>query len=468
MSRSIHTTRHTVVALSRKKFSSADAKQAALKEAFADLARKRRIKRQVSEERAQTGPPLEGVALETIPVEVLDEGKFVHHGASARDIRAVLAALPGAATLGIAKIQLSLGKAYMEEQAHDEAPLRDPIVRRPSHTIFPGVYCGGVLGTYGTATGLVSVYAFVHDPAKLALPRPVCELYLRLHALKTLVHEVAHHHDRVARTARGRWRFDRKATVEWYAEQREHEWTRSVVLPYLERAYPKEASALRKWVGHYGGFKTGLKFFAGDTRRTERNGLERLVLPTSGAFENWVGELAKCQSLAESRLAFARQLHYADAYEDCLGVVDGILARQPECIAALTCKADTLVHLERFDEALSLAERVLRSEPTNSDAWETRGDVLEHRKDWKGLLINCDQWGAAGRLKRLARRKLQMHRAVACCALGLEPQMEKALQAYLATSRTRSEEQARRMGVFVRRRVFRRAGKPDPHAPPSA
>jgi tetratricopeptide (TPR) repeat protein len=459
MARRIHPTRRTLREPGRQRSSSPKEKREAVEEAGAALGRKQQIQRLVKAERNCAKPPLAGTAGKTIRIAVRDECELVHHGASPQDIRAILAVLPSAATAGIARIQLAQGKQYMDERADDAGENCDPFTRRPSCEVFPGVFGGKVVGTYDGRSGIIWIYAYVYDPARLPLPRTLCEFYLRLHALKTLVHEVAHHHDHVARLARGRRRSDRRPANEWYAEKMEHTWTRTLVLPYLQRTYPKEARALRKWVAHRGGLLVGLEFFAGDARRTERNGWERLVFSTAGAFESWVGELPHCRSLGESRLALARELHSADAYRDCLTILDAVLAKEPESIPALACKADTLVHLERPDEALALAEHVLRSAPGHSAAWRIRGDVLEGRKDWAKLLLNSAAWQRSPRLKRAAARILHLHRAVACCVLGDDAGLAASVEAHLALIAFRNKDGSSKRRLSVMRNVRRRAGK---------
>lgn len=467
MSRSIHTTRRTLRDLRKKKFASAEDRQAALKKARSEIWKKRRIKRQVAEERGRENPPLAVAAVGTIPVEVWDTGPFVQHGASEADVRAILALLPSAACEGIASIRLCLGREYMEERADDDDDERDPFTGRKSFEIFPRVYAGDVLGTYSFKVGRIAIYAFVFDPAKLPLSAPLCTFYLRLHALKTFVHEVAHHHDEVCRKARGRWRADREENSEWYAEKMEYEWTHEIVLPYLERTYPKEARALRRWVAHRGGLLLPLAFFAGDCRTTERNGMVRLVSSTSSAFETLVSEVTTAGSLAESRLGFAWDLHFADAYEDCLAILEKLLARAPEWIEALTCQADTLVHLERLDEALAVAEKVLHLEPANAEARESRGDVFERRKDWAALLENCARWERSGTPPHMAMRDMLLHRAVAHCALGDEVAMRASFEANLALRQSRSAEAAQRHALALFRGIHRRAGRPLPEKIPA-
>lgn len=462
MARSIHTTRRTLRELSAKKFPDGQQKQTAIEEAAESLSQKRRIKRMVKFERRLRSPTPAPTDVSTIPIDVRDQSEFVHHGASADDIRAILDALPESARLGVSRIQLSLGKAYMDERADEFGDDRDPFTKRLSSEVLPGVYCGEILGCFTIKSGLVSVYAYVYDRKRISLPLPLCEFYLRLHALKTFVHEMAHHHDRVARMARGRWRSDRKHTVEWYAEKMEHKWTHEIVLPYLERTYRRDATALKNWVGHRGGIRVGLDFFAGDSRRTQRDGLERLVFTTPSAFESWVEELPRCKTLAESRLAFAWELHYCDLYDQCLELLNSLVAASPNWVPALTCKADTLVHLERLDEALRTAERALELDSTNADAWEIRGDVFEYRKEWRTLLLNCDVWERSGRLARSAQRELLMHRAIAHCGMDRIPEMEAAIGAHLTLFIFKTQEIAARRRKFAFARVFRRAARPVP------
>lgn len=350
----------------------------------------------------------------------------------------------------------------MDEWGEGRGGQRDPFTGRLGSEMFSGVFCGEILGCFTVISGLISIYAYVCDPSRIPLPLSLCRFYLRLHALKTFVHEVAHHHDNIARIARGRWRFDKKATGELYAEEMEHKWTQETVLPYLWQNYAKDARTLQKLVAHRGGLQLGLDFFAGDSRRTRRDGLQKLVFTTSRAFECWVDELPTCKSLGESRLAFAWELHYSDRYEQCLEILNRVLAKSIDWIPALTCKADTLVHLEKYDEALLIARRVLRIQPSNSDAWETQGDVFEFQDDWKALLENCAAWEHGGRFTRRAKRQLLMHRAVAYCALGKTPEMEAAIAAHLALFEGKTPEAAARRRKHIHIRVFRRAGRAVP------
>jgi tetratricopeptide (TPR) repeat protein len=356
----------------------------------------------------------------------------------------------------LARIKLILGKEYIEKCFRDEYEERDPFTGRLSVELFPAVYEAPCFGTYASGRGSITIHAHVFEPRNLPMPRHICEFYLRLRALTTLAHEVAHHHDEIQRVRRGRWLADRKENVESYAEKMEYQWTREFVLPYLQETYSEAANELLNWVECQGGVRPTLEFFAGDHRATRRDGLIRLFFSTSGAFESWVGKLAKCRDLVSSRLAFAWELHYVDEYDLCLQVLERILEDKPVLSEALTCKADTLIHLGREDEAFAISEQVLAAEPTNGDAWEVRGDVLESRRDWVALLENCDRWLAQVPSDSPSRFDAFQHRAVAYCALGDIEKMEIWMNAWVNFgNRKRNPE-------HIRRQTFRRAGKPLP------
>ncbi len=452
MSRSIHTTRKTVSQLARKKFDSAKEKIETLDNAHRKLEKKRRIKRQVSAERHRSPPPVAGMDCSTIPIETHDASQYVHHGASLNDLRAILKMLPDAAKEGISSIKLVLGKEYLEEWS-DKYEERDPFTERLSSEILPGVYGGISYGTYSPSTARIALYAYVYDSDRLPIPQNICELYLRLCALKTFVHEVAHHHDEIHRVARGRWLADRKENFEWYAAKREHEWTRQIVIPYLEKTYSEDVKELLDFVEHKGGLRLPLEFFCGDSRSTLRNGLIRFSFSTDSAFESWVGELSKCADIVASRLAFAWELHYSDQYESCLQIVERLIAAGGSKLEVLICKADTLVHLEGFDEALSIAERILSSATAIGEAWEIRGNVFEHTENWTSLLANCDRWLASVDENSQSRFDAYQHLAIAHCALGNFKEMDRWIEIWVNFGERKRKEQ------FVRRSVYRRAGR---------
>jgi hypothetical protein len=461
MSRSIHATYRSLAKLRRQDFSDTRASAEAISQEQIALRRKRRIKRQVSDERQGHPAPDRSVRLPAgqIPIRESDGSAHVFHAASAPDVRAVMEALPAEAVEGIDEVRLLLGRDYMLERDPEKSERVDPLTGRPGQLMFPGVYGGSILGTYFPMSGRISLYAYVIDWSRVCAPRVIVELYLRLHALKTLVHEIAHFYDHVARVARGRWLADRRENNEWYAEKMEHEWTEQIVLPVLHRLYPRECRLFRGWMRQRGGADLPLDFFAGDFRRTRRDGLTRLVSPTSDAFERWMAELPSSATRPAASLSLAWALHYSDCYRECLALVDRILDENPTHLGARECRIDTLGHLERVDEVLAEVEVILRVSPGSEPAWRARADVFESREDWPGLLEICAGWlRASGRSPR-HRRQCLLYQAVARCASGDAAGMEASLAGYAETFRGQLPHVVRRRVEIRRGGVLRRAGK---------
>lgn len=465
MSRSIHTTRKSLAALKTRKFADEKERAEALSEAETALTRKRRIKWLASEERHRTPPDGARTTPMSVSVTVQDLRAHVYHAVSESDIRAVMEQLPATAVHGISEIRLCLGSKYIAERVEDLGGKPDPYTGRLGSPSFPGVYTGTVLGTYFPARGLITIYAYVVDRSRLPVPWPICELFLRLLALKTLVHEVAHFHDRTARVSRGRWLADRHENLEWYAEKMEHRWTTEIVAPYLEHRYAKECRLFESWVEQRGGTTLPLRFFAGDSRRTERDGLTRLVFSTSGAFEDWIERLPRCGSPRDAKFALARELHYADSYNECVAILNRILDNDAADAIARGFRADTLVHLDRLDEALVDADSVIAADPTQTDGWIARAHVLECRKQWSALRETCEKWSATKHGSGRHRRECYRHLAIACCALDDLETMENSLSAYWRMFRFKDPEVVKRRALWMRRAIFRRAGKPLPDDP---
>lgn len=456
MSKSIHTTYRTLSDLKQQDFSSAAEYEKKLREVQQALRRKRRIKKRVTHERHLSPPPPgQLTTAKSVEIEVRDMHDKVHHAATEDDIRAVLLRLPITATDGLTSIRLELGHAVMAENVSRLGGEPDPWLGRLSRESMPGIYIPTILGEYFPHTANISIYAPVYEAGAVPIPSSLCELYLRIEVLQTLVHEVAHHHDTVHRVRRGRWLADRHENVENYAENMEHRWTHEIVLPYLQERYPREVRALQLWVARRGGWKPPLSFFAEDTRRTERNGLTRFRWGTRSALESWIRELPEFKTPLAARLAFAWEIHYADLYPECLQVLDRCLKWHPCDTSLLLCRADTLVHLDKPGEALIIADRLLLADSTLSDAWEIRGNVLVFEKDWPSVLENCQSWRSNVGVGDDNRRSLTLDLAAAHCALGQEEAMNDVIQAYLAHFKVPSTNREKNL----RRQILRRAGK---------
>lgn len=160
-------------------------------------------------------------------------GGRLYFPASVDDMRGVVRLLPADVASGIRRIALEVGTRYINR--FGESDFRDPILNRKSVEVFPGVFAPSILGTYARRTMEIQIFGYVKT-ADAALDR-VDELNLKFHMLETLLHELAHHQDRMRRTRRGRWHADKTETLEEYAEAMTLEWGETVLIPYLAERY---------------------------------------------------------------------------------------------------------------------------------------------------------------------------------------------------------------------------------------
>lgn len=245
MSRSIHATRAELRRALRKRWASPERRRDELGRLVWAVRHKRELKRVVAAERRAPSLAFTPTPVEAVDVRVVDTGACVHHTATPEDVREVLRRLPPGTLDGLASVELRLGLHVQEDgppPEEDEAP--DPFTGRLGVERYPGVYAGRVLGRYLPAHARIELYAHVYDPA---LPeREFWEALLRYDALRTLVHEAAHHHDVAHRAARGRWTARPGARAERFACAREEAWAEACILPYLRERHPREARLIER------------------------------------------------------------------------------------------------------------------------------------------------------------------------------------------------------------------------------
>ena|SRR5206468_4754685 len=170
-------------------------------------------------------------------VTIEHEHDVVFFPVSSEVVRQVIGLLPPGAIDGLRSVRLEAGLRYVNQHA-DPGDEPDPLLGRRGFEIFPGVYAPSIRGTYSVKSGDIRVFCYVKSTTLVLTPRQ--EADVRRAILRTLVHEVAHHYDRVNRVARDRWRMDNVAKVERYAEGLAERWCAQVVTPYLEAIYAKQ------------------------------------------------------------------------------------------------------------------------------------------------------------------------------------------------------------------------------------
>lgn len=399
MSRSYHATRAKLARLEREDFAKRKAKTHAVDFTRAELRQKRTTTRMARTLRRRHGHA--PAAPDSIAVRCVGGGAYVHFPAGADDVREVLRRLPRGVTDGLAGVVLRLGKEAAEErEARAEfASEPDPFTGRPSSLHFPGVWCGRLLGRYRAWAAEIELYGYVFDPAHPQ--QDVWMLLLKLEALCTLTHEVAHHHDHTCRVARGRWTAGYAEAVERYAEAMQHRWTHDVVVPWLRERYPDEVARLERWIEHHGGIAIPFEGLVDDPRVTGRGGSinpTRAVWSMRQAVSQVLEGLARGEPAWKIRLDFARDLHFMDRFDEALRVIDGILAERPAERTVRLVRADVLDHLGRHAEALELARALATEDAECDEAWRLVMDAAESLGAWTEALE------AATRRIELARR----------------------------------------------------------------
>lgn len=385
MSRSIHTTRGKLNLERRYQLSNDESKETRISKLQEELDTKRIIKREKELTRKSKKiniKHLEPVDPKGIVINVMDEGEYIHYPITKDDLVEVAKRLPVNAIAGIESITLCLGKEYQEEEFEGFGEKSyDPYTGR----IYSGngpIYTPPILGVYRWSNNRIFLFAYVYDRHKLELD--VVEPFLRLKMLRTFIHEVAHHDDSLRRSGRGHCFGLNEDRCENYAEVQETLWAESIVLPYLVETYPDEYSRLTSWIKEMGGIDISLKRLIGESSGRVGN-LYRLGFTVDSAVEEMIKNVSDGKSHREVMLDFANDLHIGDHYDECMKALETLLSRDSLDAEALGVKADTLIHLEKYDEAEITAKECLRIAPSNVDALDVLCDAEIRRKNWELL-----------------------------------------------------------------------------------
>jgi len=223
MSRSIHTNR------SRRQFG-----KLGLFIDWNEIHRKQDLKSSALRDREIDMVPNDAVSADLLLIDVADRSPYLFFPASIEDMRAVLRALPVGSLDGVAAVRLEAGTRYINAGAKWHAVI-DPFLGRKSVQIFSTVYLPMIFGTYSFRSQTVRLFGYAKSP-RTALSQYE-QAALELHSLATLVHEVAHHFDRLRRMGGGRPWSAMGSKAEEFADERMRVWTMEIILPYLRRKH---------------------------------------------------------------------------------------------------------------------------------------------------------------------------------------------------------------------------------------
>ena len=374
MARSIHTTRKDLREARLRSYRDEKIKATEVAEAKKELARKRSIKESILDlRRAESvvGPT------SPVPIRVLDNAPHIFHAATAADIEAIQERLPPGVMEGLSEIVFSLGEHIQLEGEDSNIWDPDPITSRIGVEILPGFYKGRIWGTYDHPVCRITLHAFVFDPSKpTAMPTVA---YFKLQILSTFVHEVAHHFDHTQRVARGRWLAHEEEKVERFADDRQHAWTQTCVVPYLEEAYPHDVAELLQWLEVNGAVRFSLGELIPDRRHFYVSTIQQAV-------EELLKDVQGGTNRIERLFSFAVNLKIADLYERAQEVINNILATAPKHEDALELRASIWNFQGQYAMAAPLALQVLASNPRNHRARITLTRAHEGLEQWAKVI----------------------------------------------------------------------------------
>lgn len=374
MSRSIHDTHRALHRILRDDYADSDLRRALAREVRGNIRRQRWIKEQVREQRARDERlPLPVFDPDLTPVLVEDRGPFVHHSATEGDVRELLRRMPPGMLDGLGPIRLCLGeKTIRDEQGPEEFERPDPYTGRFGEELLPGVFVPALRGLYSIRDCGVVIHAHVHE---VGAPGPLA-IHLKLIALATLVHEAAHHYDRMFRVASDRWRMDAEVKNERYARTRALELVETCVVPYLEERYPDECAAFRRWEAQHVGHALPLAVYTDDRER---------AFDLGAALERLARAVAAGEDPYRRRLHFVRALVLFERWEDARQLLAGLLAERPDDVDALTLQAYCADGSAQHDLAESLCRAVLARRSAPPSAGRLLARLLRRQARWEEL-----------------------------------------------------------------------------------
>ncbi|HEY6223497.1 MAG TPA: hypothetical protein VIW26_06920 [Gemmatimonadales bacterium] len=373
MARSIHDTWGELHRAEHSDWSDPEARDAVVAELKANIRRQDAVR--TSERRLRREGPADPQPMDVdrLPILIEDEAPFVFHALGAEDIREVIRWLPAGSVDGLRAIRLMVSRDTGERSWP-----REPFTGRRRFEALPGVYISRTLGWYKPSTATVCVHAFLCERQAVA---PFV-IWLRLTALRTLLHELAHHFDLTFRVGRSRWDLLDRDKEEAWADRLGGEDNDVLARRYLRDHYPDECERLQTW------FQTAL----GVELPPVMVFLDSDELGLSHAFRRLAREVHAGVDLVAARVRFARQAHRAGVNEVASAIVQAVLAGDPAHPRALALKGCLALCCERdYAGCLASCGRALEGEPDCAEALETVVRCHATAEHWQETAEACER-----------------------------------------------------------------------------
>lgn len=392
MSRSIHTT-WAQINKAKSLYRNKKSEKYMIRTLFDKMYKKREAKQSRDRHKGSHLPDILQLDPAGIPIN-RKESTYVRFPATDDDIRELMRRLPPGSCDGISEIRLRLGsRSELDKDPYvEEARVLDPFKGVYDYEYLPGVYSSSILGQYNPSDTTIRLYAYLYDTA---LPeREMWELFLKLQMLKTLIHEIGHHCDFMARCGQPRWLGSSRDRNEIYAENCEHDWSQVILARYLREKYTSEVNNLEKWIEHYGGIQLPLEAMMGDPRTTVMGEkiLSRAIfgdIPSS--ISDLSHEVNENTNTMETRLSFAKHLRCGDYFVMALEIIDGILISEKDNIEVLRERAVILWKKKEYEAADLAIKKVLKLDNSDPDGWGFAAGINISLHNWEKALKSSDK-----------------------------------------------------------------------------
>ena len=197
-----------------------------------------------------------------------------------------------------------------------------------------------------------------------------------MQALRTLIHEAAHHFDHTFRKQRSRWATGERDKHEAWAERVEDEQAHELIAPYLRAHARERCAALAQWVAELAGART--------------RPLVELCGPSPVPVFGLVGAMHRGEPVVAARVAYARALHRAGHNDEATAVNDAVLAAHPDEPDALAVRACVVMCADQdYEGAERLVQRALAIAPGCMEALEVRVRSLATQERWADVARAC-------------------------------------------------------------------------------
>ena len=217
------------------------------------------------------------------------------------DIKEILDLLPSSMTFNLKQISLA-NNNYVKKE------------------IFPGIWLSNIRGTAFISRNEIKLYGYKIESDKHSFLEPLL-FYLKVNAIGTLVHEIAHHYDfSLDYSRKGRYKDTKELDEEEYADYVARDYYINKMCIFIEEKYDSEYKAFKNWMENIECLPLDLKYF--DPGLIENLNYYLLC--------SFFWNLYEGKGFVELNFTIAEELFNAGEIEASKKYVDYVLKKQPD------------------------------------------------------------------------------------------------------------------------------------------